>query len=45
MATETKVQHFVHALEEGGWVRRFKILVMLSAIATSRRSARPEASG
>ncbi len=33
MATETKIQQFVHKLEEGGWVRRFKVLVLLSAIA------------
>jgi hypothetical protein len=33
MATETKIQQFVHKLEEGGWVRRLKVLVVLSAIA------------
>jgi hypothetical protein len=33
MPTETKVQEFVHKLEEGGWVRRVKIVVLLSAIA------------
>lgn len=33
MATETKVQQFVHKLEEGGWVRRFKALVLFSAVA------------
>lgn len=33
MATETKVQQFVHQLEEGGWVGRFKALVLISAIA------------
>ncbi len=32
MATETKIQQFVHKLEEGGWVRRLKVLVLLSAI-------------
>src|SRR5471032_3628069 len=32
MPTETKVQQFVHALEEGGWVRRVKIVLLLSAI-------------
>ena len=33
MATETKVQQFVHKLEEGGWVRRVKLVLLLSAIA------------
>ena len=33
MATETKIQQFVHQLEEGGWVRRFKIVVVFSAMA------------
>ena len=33
MAAETKIQAFVHRLEEGGWVRRFKVLVLLSALA------------
>ena len=32
MATETKVQEFVHKLEEGGWVKRVKFLVILSAV-------------
>ncbi len=32
MATETKVQHFVHKLEEGGWVKRVKFAVIVSAI-------------
>lgn len=32
MPTETKVQQFVHKLEEGGWVRRFKVTVVVSAI-------------
>ena len=32
MATETKVQAFVHKLEEGGWVKRVKFAVIVSAI-------------
>ena len=32
MATETKIQHFVHKLEEGGWVKRVKFAVIVSAI-------------
>lgn len=32
MATETKIQEFVHKLEEGGWVKRVKFLVILSAV-------------
>ena len=32
MATETKVQQFVHKLEEGGWVKRVKFAVIVSAI-------------
>ena len=32
MATETKVQEFVHKLEEGGWVKGVKVLVICSAI-------------
>jgi hypothetical protein len=33
MATETKIQQFVHKLEEGGWVWRFKVIVVISALA------------
>ena len=32
MPTETKVQQFVHKLEEGGWVRRVKVITIFSAI-------------
>jgi len=32
MATETKVQALVHKLEEGGWVKRVKFLVIFSAV-------------
>src|SRR5881394_1556488 len=32
MATETKVQQFVHNLEEGGWVKRVKIVLLISAL-------------
>ena len=32
MATETKIQQLVHKLEEGGWVKRVKFAVILSAI-------------
>ena len=32
MATETKVQQFIHKLEEGGWVKRVKFAVIVSAI-------------
>ena len=32
MATETKVQQFIHTLEEGGWVKRVKFAVIVSAI-------------
>jgi hypothetical protein len=34
MANETKVQAFVHALEEGGWVSRIRLILLLAAIAT-----------
>jgi hypothetical protein len=33
MATETKIQQIVHKLEEGGWVRRVKITIILAAVA------------
>jgi len=33
MASETKVQAFVHALEEGGWVSRIRLILLLAAIA------------
>ena len=33
MANETKVQAFVHALEEGGWVSRIRLILLLAAIA------------
>ncbi len=32
MATETNIQAFVHKLEEGGWVKRVKFAVIVSAI-------------
>ena len=32
MATETKIQAFVHKLEEGGWVKRVKFAVIVSAV-------------
>jgi hypothetical protein len=31
--TEVSVQQVVHQLEEGGWVRRFKVVVVIAAIA------------
>ncbi|MGA3171580.1 MAG: glycosyltransferase family 39 protein [Chthoniobacteraceae bacterium] len=34
MANETKVQAFIHALEEGGWVSRIRLILLLAAIAT-----------
>jgi len=34
MANETKVQAFVHALEEGGWVSRIRLILLLAAIAS-----------
>ena len=34
MADETKVQAFIHALEEGGWVSRIRLILLLAAIAT-----------
>jgi hypothetical protein len=34
MANETKVQAFVHALEEGGWVSRIRLILLLAAVAT-----------
>ena len=34
MASETKVQAFIHALEEGGWVSRIRLILLLAAIAT-----------
>ena len=30
--TETGIQEVVHSLEQGGWVRRFKIIILISAI-------------
>jgi hypothetical protein len=33
MANETKVQAFIHALEEGGWVSRIRLILLLAAIA------------
>ena len=33
-ATETKVQAFIHALEEGGWVSRIRLILLLAAIVT-----------
>jgi 4-amino-4-deoxy-L-arabinose transferase-like glycosyltransferase len=30
--SEIRVQHLVHALEQGGWVRRVKVILLLSAI-------------
>lgn len=33
MADETKVQAFVHALEEGGWAGRIRFALLLAAIA------------
>lgn len=33
MADETKVQTFVHALEEGGWVGRIRLALLLAGIA------------
>ncbi|MEA3188544.1 MAG: hypothetical protein QOD99_2374, partial [Chthoniobacter sp.] len=32
MATETSVQGFVHALEEGRWVSRMRLILLLVAI-------------
>ena len=32
MATETQIQQLVHKLEEGGWVKRVKFAVIVSAI-------------
>lgn len=34
MANETKVQAFIHALEEGGWVSRIRLILLLAAIST-----------
>src|SRR5438105_4554889 len=33
MADETRVQAFVHALEEGGWVGRIRFLLLVAALA------------
>jgi hypothetical protein len=33
MANETRVQAFIHALEEGGWVSRIRLILLLAAIA------------
>ena len=33
-ANETKVQAFIHALEEGGWVSRIRLILLLAAIAS-----------
>jgi hypothetical protein len=33
MANETKVQAFIHALEEGGWVSRIRLVLLIAAIA------------
>jgi hypothetical protein len=34
MANETKVQAFIHALEEGGWVSRIRLILLMAAMAT-----------
>src|SRR6202046_3367982 len=34
MANETKVQAFVHALEEGGWVSRINVILVLAVVAS-----------
>src|SRR5579863_3892210 len=34
MANETKVQAFIHALEEGGWVSRIRLILLLAAISS-----------
>jgi hypothetical protein len=34
MANETKVQAFIHALEEGGWVSRIRLILLIAVIAT-----------
>ncbi|HEX4086443.1 MAG TPA: glycosyltransferase family 39 protein, partial [Chthoniobacteraceae bacterium] len=34
MANETKVQAFIHALEEGGWVSRIRLILLLAAMAS-----------
>ena len=34
MANETKVQAFIHALEEGGWVSRIRMILLLAVIAS-----------
>lgn len=33
MANETKVQAFIHALEEGGWVSRIRFILLIAAVA------------
>jgi hypothetical protein len=33
-ASETKVQAFIHALEEGGWVSRIRLILLIAVIAT-----------
>ena len=33
MANETKVQAFIHALEEGGWVSRIRLILLTALIA------------
>jgi hypothetical protein len=32
MANETKVQAFIHALEEGGWVSRIRLILLLAGV-------------
>ena len=34
MATDTQIQTLIHKLEEGGWARRLKIIVLLAAVLT-----------
>jgi 4-amino-4-deoxy-L-arabinose transferase-like glycosyltransferase len=34
MANETKVQAFVHALEEGGWVSRINLILVLAVVTS-----------
>jgi len=34
MANETKVQTFIHALEEGGWVSRIRLILLLAVVAS-----------
>ena len=43
MANQTKVQTFIHALEEGGWVSRIRLILLLGLVHMALQHVRQEA--